>query len=636
MCGIGGFYSLNNQALSNGENYLLVMGNLLAHRGPDDSGSWLSRNKSVGFVHKRLSIIDLSQSASQPMHAENGTSIIFNGEIYNYLELRKELSDSWEFKSNSDTETILAAYEKYGDDCPNYLRGMFAFAIWDEQKGRLFCARDRFGIKPFYYTFVDDVFYCASEIKALLPFVKEVATDLDSLNDYLTFQFTLGDKTLFQGIKKLEPGHLLTVGNSELSTKQYWEVYYDIDFAHDEAYFIEKVQNLMDESLRLHMRSDVPVGSYVSGGRDSSIVAALASQIETTDFLGFTGKFTYGKEYDESSFARDLSQKYSFGLHELDIQSEDFVSSIEKIIYHLDEPVAGPGSFPQFEISKLASKHRKVVLGGQGGDEIFGGYARYLIAYFEQCIKGAIEGTLNNGNFVVTYSSIIPNLRTLEQYKPMLKQFWSNGLFDSINKRYFDLINRAPNLQKEIRWENLKQSSTYDEFLKIFLGKNVGHESYFDLMTHFDFKTLLPALLQVEDRMSMAHGLESRVPFLDHKLIELAATIPADIKFKNGELKRLLVVAFDKILPQSIIKRKDKMGFPVPLNEWMRGDLKNFVCGIFEHGRDNGRDFFNSEVILENLSKEGKFSRKIWGLLSLEIWMQQFHDRAREFKNQLN
>ena len=479
---------------------------------------------------------------------------------------------------------------KYGEDCLNYLRGMFAFALWDENRGKFFCARDRFGIKPFYYTLVNDVFYCASEIKALLPFVEEIDTDLDSLNDYLTFQFILGDKTLFKGIKKLEPGHLLTIEKSQLSTKKYWEVYYDIDFSHNEDYFIEKIQDLMDESIRLHMRSDVPVGSYVSGGRDSSIVAALASQIESTDFKGFTGKFSYGKDMT-SSYAKDLSQKYSFELHELDIQSEDFVSSIEKIIYHLDEPVAGPGSFPQYEISKLASQHRKVVLGGQGGDEIFGGYARYLIAYFEQCIKGAIEGTLNNGNFVVTYESIIPNLATLEQYKPLLKQFWSSGLFDSINKRYFDLVNRAPNLQKEIRWNNLKKSSTYDEFLSIFLGKNVGHESYFDLMTHFDFKTLLPALLQVEDRMSMAHGLESRVPFLDHKLIELAATIPADIKFKNGELKRLLVRAFDQILPSSIIERKDKMGFPVPLNDWMQGELKEFICGIFEHGRDKEEPF---------------------------------------------
>ena len=330
MCGIAGYYSLNNQTLPKGEKCLSVMGNLLAHRGPDDSGSWLSQNQSVGLVHKRLSIIDLSQSATQPMHGENGISIVFNGEIYNYLELRKDLADSWEFHTLSDTETILAAYNKYGEDCLNYLRGMFAFALWDENRGKFFCARDRFGIKPFYYTLVNDVFYCASEIKALLPFVEEIDTDLDSLNDYLTFQFILGDKTLFKGIKKLEPGHLLTIEKSQLSTKKYWEVYYDIDFSHKEDYFIEKIQDLMDESIRLHMRSDVPVGSYVSGGRDSSIVAALASQIESTDFKGFTGKFSYGKGYDESSYAKDLSQKYSFELHELDIQSEDFVSSIEK------------------------------------------------------------------------------------------------------------------------------------------------------------------------------------------------------------------------------------------------------------------------------------------------------------------
>ena len=218
----------------------------------------------------------------------------------------------------------------------------------------------------------------------------------------------------------------------------------------------------------------------------------------------------------------------------------------------------------------------------------------------------------------------------------MLKQFWSRGLFGTINKRYFDLVNRAPTLGKEINWNLLGKSSTYDESSHIFLGDNVGHESYFDLMTHFDFKSLLPALLHVEDRMSMAHGIESRVPFLDHKIVELAATIPADIKFKNGELKRLLGRAFDPILPSSINERKDKMGFPVPLNEWMQGELKNYVCGIFEIGRDIGREFFNSDFILENLSKEGKFSRKIWGLLSLEIWMQQFHDKLEEYKKQLS
>ena len=633
MCGVAGILNLNNRQVTNLEHSLSTLNRLQKHRGPDGEGVWLHENEHVGLAHVRLSIIDL-ETGQQPMLSNSKNAITYNGEIYNFEELKKEIGES-NFSTNSDTEVILKAYERWGVDCISKFRGMFAFALWEESKSKLFCARDRFGIKPFYYTIVDDIFYCASEIKALLPFVKEIDTDKDSLNDYLTFQFTLGEKTLFKGIKQLEPGHLLTIENSQISVKKYWEVYYNLDFSHTEQYFIEQTRELMGDSIRLHLRSDVPVGAYVSGGRDSSIVAALASQIETSEFQAFTGKFSYGEGYDESMYARDLSQQYSFNLHELDIKSTDFVSSIHKIIYHLDQPVAGPGSFPQYQISQLASEHRKVVLGGQGGDEIFGGYARYLIAYFEQCIKGAIEGSLNNGNFVVTYESIISSLESLKQYKPLLKQFWSKGLFETIDRRYFDLVNRAPTLEDEVNWDAIGKSSTCDEFTKIFLGDNVGHESYFDLMTHFDFKTLLPALLQVEDRMSMAHGLESRVPFLDHKLIELAATIPADIKFKNGELKRLLVRTFDPILPNSITQRKDKMGFPVPLNEWMQGELKDFICGIFETGRDRGREFFNTDVILENLSKEGKFSRKIWGLLSLEVWMQEFHDKASEYKKQL-
>lgn len=633
MCGISAIFEINSQNLSRIYNSLRVMNDLQKHRGPDGEGIWIHHNGHLGLSHVRLSVIDLS-TGRQPMISKSQNAITYNGEIYNYKQIRSQIGEN-NFKTQSDTEVLLLAYEKWGADFLSKLRGMFAFALWDEEKSTLFCARDRFGIKPFYYTVLNGVFYCASEIKALLPFVEEVETDLESLNDYLTFQFTLGDKTLFKGIKKLEPGHSLTISRGEITINKYWEVYYNIDFNHTEKYFIQQTRDLMDESIDLHLHSDVPVGAYVSGGRDSSIVAALASQVDTNEFKAFTGKFSYGEGYDESMYARDLAKENSIDLYELDIESRDFVSSIEKIIYHLDEPVAGPGSFPQYQISRLASQHRKVVLGGQGGDEIFGGYARYLIAYFEQCIKGAIEGTLSNGNFVVTYESIISNLETLKQYKPMLKQFWSNGLFDTINRRYFSLINRAPTLKKEINWPVLGKSSTYDEFRNIFLGDNVGHASYFDLMTHFDFKTLLPALLQVEDRMSMAHGLESRVPFLDHKMVEFAATIPADIKFKNGELKRLLVRAFDPILPDSITQRKDKMGFPVPLNEWMQKELKDFVCGIFETGRDIGREFFNSGIILENLTKEGKFSRKIWGLLSLEIWMQQFHDKSEVYKKQL-
>jgi asparagine synthase (glutamine-hydrolysing) len=277
-----------------------------------------------------------------------------------------------------------------------------------------------------------------------------------------------------------------------------------------------------------------------------------------------------------------------------------------------------------------------VVLGGQGGDEIFGGYTRYLIAYFEQCIKAAIDGTMHNGNFVVTYESIIPNLVALRNYKPLLQEFFREGMFEPMDQRYFRLINRAPMLKDEVRWEMLNGFSPFESLRSVFNGDNVGKESYFDLMTHFDFKTLLPALLQVEDRVSMAHGLESRVPFLDHPLIELVATIPADIKFKDGTMKRVLKDAMRSVLPDQIVDRKDKMGFPTPLNEWIRGEAREFVRDILVSPNALGRDVIDNRKVIDRLDSEPKFGRTIWGLLSLELWHQEFHDREYFYKELLN
>ncbi|MCG3771584.1 MAG: Asparagine synthetase [glutamine-hydrolyzing] 1 [Nitrosomonadaceae bacterium] len=635
MCSISGILNLSLEKIPNLRRALEVTNQLQRHRGPDGEGVWTHQHGLVGFAHRRLSIIDL-ETGQQPMTDGHGNWITYNGELYNYVELRDELGPSL-FSTQSDTEVILHAYRKWGMDCLNHFRGMFAFALWDEREKTLVCARDHFGIKPLYYTVNHGALYFASEAKALLPFVSQVETDIDGLKDYLTFQFCLGGKTLFKGIREVLPGHVLTVRKGVVETKRYWEVYYHLDFDHSAGYFEEKVRSLLEDSVARHLRSDVPIGAYVSGGFDSGIIASLAAERQGSDFVGFAGKFSFGQGYDESQYARDLASSKAFNLYEVDITDEDFIQNFEKIIYHLDYPMAGPGSFPQYMVSQLAAGHRKVVLGGQGGDEIFGGYARYLVAYFEQCIKAAIEGTMQSGNFIVTYESIIPNLTALRNYKPMLQELWREGLFEAPDRRYFRLVNRSSPHTDEIDWALLGDYSPYETFRGIFLGNNIQNESYFDSMTHFDFKTLLPALLHVEDRMSMAHGLESRVPFLDLPLVEFLATIPSNIKFKDGNMKHVLKSCMSSVLPSSIVNRTDKMGFPVPLQEWVaeKGKVRDFATDILSSQAALSRPIINNRRVLAGMGGELKFGRKLWGFLCLEQWQKTFHDKAWEYRRLL-
>lgn len=635
MCGIAGAISLDHKAIPKLKPALMTMNELIAHRGPDGEGLWTSPDNDCGLAHRRLAIIDLSSSGHQPMIGQAGHVLTFNGEIYNYQELMAELSGFWHFKSRSDSETLLAAYAKWGVDCLSHLRGMFAFAIYDGN--RLFAARDRFGIKPLYYTIVNGVFYFASEIKALLPFLPEIATDPDALAEYITFQYTIGEKSLFKDIQVLLPGHAVTVENGQVRTHRYWDVHYNVDMDHTPRWFETQMREILHDSIDVHLRSDVPVGAYISGGIDSSLIAILASGRESSGRVGFHGKFVDFPGYDESDFALEAARSAQIELHQMEITAADFRDNIERVIYHLDQPVAGPGSFPQFMVSELAARHVKVVLGGQGGDEIFGGYARYLIAYLEQSLKAAIEGTHRNGNFVVTPESIIPHLTVLQEYKPLIRQFFSKGLFGALDERYFRLIDRAADMENEIDWSAVDQGAVFARFQEIFNSeRNVRKEAYFDSMTHFDFKCLLPALLQVEDRMSMAHGLESRVPLLDHRIVEFAATIPANVKFTGGQMKHFLKSAFADALPHKITHRRDKMGFPVPLKEWFSGELKDFVSDIFQTQRNRHRAYMNTDAILANFDKGEKFSRKTWGLLSLELWHQMFHDRAADYRAQLD
>lgn len=629
MCGIAGVVSIGAPPGHQMVKWLRVMAKLIAHRGSDAEGIHISKSETCGLAHQRLSIIDLSDSANQPFTSGSGNTIVYNGEIYNYKEIRNVLGGS--FATSSDTEVVLRAYEKWGVDCLAHFRGMFAFAIWDERNKKLFCARDRFGIKPFHFYQSDGNFFFASEIKALVPFLPAIETDMEALSEYFAFQYTIGEATLFKGVRQLLPAHYLTLEHGHLKVARYWDVNYDVDYATSADQFEEQLQTLLVDSVGMHMRSDVPVGAYVSGGIDSSLINLLSRSSPSASGLAFHGTFPGYEQYDESSYAR-MAVAAAEQLLIAEMSAEDFVTQIDRVIYHLDFPVGGPGSFPQFMVSKLAAGHVKVVLGGQGGDEVFGGYARYVIAYLEQCLAAAINDTYRDGNYVVTLESIIPNLKLLKEYQPLIRQFWGDGLFGPLDERYFRLINRSVDMAGVIIWDVLDVERVFNSYLGIFNNaKNVRHEAYFDKMTHFDFKTLLPALLQVEDRMSMAHGLESRVPILDHPLIEFMATVPADVKFKGGDTKHLLKKAFAGVLPTEIRQRRDKMGFPVPLKEWFSGPLKGYIRDTLGSRRAMERPYLNPHELSASLAKEDQFSRKTWALLSLELWQQNFHDQHSTF-----
>lgn len=570
------------------------------------------------------------------MVGRDGRVIVHNGEVYNYLEIRDELKGRWEFRGTSDTEVMLAACSVWGDAAIDRFSGMYATAIWEPSERRFFAFRDRFGIKPFYYAVANGCFYFASEAKSLLPFLSSIKTNAAALDEYLTFQYTLGDDTLFEGIKELKPGHSIEVSGGLVRIKKYWDIQYEVDFMRSSRYFTEQTQELLERSVRQHLRSDVEVGGYISGGIDSSLIASLAKANSPSCTEFFCGKFSEHKGFDESYYARRLAEEKGLTLHEVDITADDFAETIHDVIFHLDFPVGGPGAFPQFMVSKHASKKLKVVLGGQGGDELFGGYARYLVAYLEQCIKAAIDGTYANGDFVVTIESIFPNLTVLQEYKPMIANLWKEGLFGGLDSRYFRLLDKSSSIDGLISINASRKRDVYETFQREFNDSgNVRKQAYLDKMMHFDFKFLLPALLQVEDRMSMAHGLESRVPFLDHSLVEMVATMPADIKFEGGVLKRMLKSTFSDVLPSEIVKRRDKMGFPVPTNIWFQGELRDFVFDTLTSQCARGRGLYNADGLRQCLEAEQSFSRGTWALLSLELWQSTFHDREQKIRDGL-
>ncbi len=624
MCGIVGFYSSRNDK----ESIIYEQLKTLYHRGPDDQRIYLDKN--IAFGHTRLAIIDINH-AQQPMESfDDRYILIFNGEIYNYLELRQHLvSKGMKFKTHSDTEVLLNMYILYGKDCVSKLNGMFAFAIYDKEKDSIFLARDHFGIKPLYYTYKNNDFIFASEIKAILKYPEiKVEVDMKSMNEYLTFQVMLKKHTLFKNIHTLEPATYMIIEKGKVKEKnKYWEFDYEIDDNKTEEQYSSELLHLLENSLNIQTRSDVPVGAYLSGGIDSSLVSTLASKNYFGSFQTFSGGFKDSKDFDETEYAKIVHKSINSIHHEIFPTSKDFLENFEDIIYHMDYPEAGPGVFSQYMVSKLASEHVKVVLGGQGGDEIFGGYTRYAVAYLEQALKGAIFETAEEGKHLVTLQSIIPNMSQLKNYVPLLKEQFKEGLFDPMDERYYRMMNRSHNLNKIYNQEFLstfEEAQLLDKFKQVF--NHPDTKSYFNKMTHFDLKTLLPALLHVEDRMSMAVSIESRVPILDYRIIELASKMPPSMKFSGGKTKAMLINSVKNILPKEIIGRKDKMGFPTPINNWLAGDLKEYALDILTSQKAKQRGYLNTHAIEKQINESGKFSRDLWGALNLEMWHRKFID----------
>lgn len=629
MCGICGILQ-RDPAQPVDEPRLRRMAETLRHRGPDGEGAHI--DGPLGLGHRRLSIIDLSDAGRQPMATADGRFwIILNGEIYNYKELRADLEKRGHtFRSQTDTEVLLQLFQAEGPECLRKLIGMFAFAVWDTQERRLFLVRDHFGVKPLYYSVTPPTFSFASEIKALVG-KNGVPAELDrpAFADYVTFQFTLGDKTLFRGVRKLLPGHYLTINpGSDPVVHKYWDVSFEVDTHHTESYFQQRLRELLEESVRLQLRADVPVGAHLSGGLDSTTVTALAAATGVRPFHTFSGGFADGEQFDETRYARMAAEAAGTVHHEVFPTAKDFVEWMPKLAYTMDEPAAGPGLFPQYAVSKLAAANVKVVMGGQGGDEIFGGYTRYLVAYLEACVRGGIEGTQEDHRYIVTFESILPNLPQLRGYEPMLRHFMAEGVFDGPERRYFRLVDRSADLHgalDEGAWRD-GDYTPFDAFRQIFDAPEC--HALINKMTRFDLKTLLPALLQVEDRTSMAVSLESRVPLLDHRIVELVASMPPMVKFKGGRSKHVFREVVSGLVPDAIYNRRDKMGFPVPLSRWYHEEpVRGFVRDVLLGSAARSRGWLQPKHVEAMLDGEREYGRGLWGLLNLELWAQTFLDQ---------
>ena len=624
MCGICGkiFFEKDKRV---DPQLIKMMADSMYHRGPDDEGAYLSGNIALG--HRRLSIIDLNRGKQPISNEDESVWIVFNGEIYNYQDLREKLiRRDHQFKTDTDTEVIVHAYEEFGEDCVKRLRGMFAFAIWDDRNQALFIARDRVGIKPLYYSLGTEQLVFASEMKAILqdPSVdREV--NLPIIDRFLTYFYIPGDETLLKSIRKLRPGHTLTVRRGKADIRQYWDLSFTSgNKAHTLNESKEELLGLLKEAVRLHMISDVPVGFLLSGGVDSTAMLNLSLNETDKDLSTFTIGFDGEDFADERVYARLAAEKFGTKHYEMTIKAQDFVEFLPSYVWHMEEPVCEPPAIALYYVSKLASEHVKVLISGEGGDEAFAGYQNYRnLVWLERLKKLAGPFKRPVSDFLKGLEGVA-SLGRLEKYVQLISvpfdQYYYGRtsspftFFNSIFKEFY-----SPDFLRFID----KDRST--EPTRRCLERNHSRD-YLSRMLYTDTKTWLPDdLLLKADKITMANSVELRVPLLDHEVLEFAADIPSHFKVSGITTKHLLKAAFRNLIPDEIIKR-EKTGFPVPYAKWFNNELSSYTREILLDRETLNRGYFEEKGInslLENGTPAIR-SKEIFSLIVLELWHRIF------------
>jgi asparagine synthase (glutamine-hydrolysing) len=622
MCGICGKLQLRHNAPPVALETLHRMLGSIEHRGPDDAGVY--RSGPVGLGHRRLKIIDLN-TGKQPLCNEDGTVwVIYNGEVYNFVELRSDLVKKGHcFKSVSDTEVIVHLYEEFGAECVNHLRGMFSFALWDDKTKTLLLARDRVGIKPLYYCQTPTTLLFASEVKAILA-EGSIEPEIDpvSLHYFLSYFYVPGDRTLFKQIRKLEPGHYMIVRNGEAKITQYW----DLTFNKSTTTFedaVAKLDHLLSRTVRDHMISDVPVGVLLSGGVDSSGVLSYAVENTSHPIRTYTVGFDGGCT-DERPYARAVAKAYSAHNHDISISAQAFWEFLPKYVWHMEEPVCEPPAVALYYVSKLASQDVTVLLSGEGGDEAFAGYQSYRNFAWVEKVKrwmGPLAGPLGT---LSSYAFGDPESR-YGKYGPLLQTSLDQYYYSHSSGPYEFFNHHRSELYTSEFKSSIRDVDPVEAVRKCF--KKVSGLSVLDQMLYVDSKTWLPDDLLIKaDKMTMANSVELRVPLLDHQVLEFAASLPPAFKLRGANMKHILKKALSKRLPREILNRK-KTGFPVPYVKWMSDDLRPAISEMLLDEQTIGRGYFNRKTIERILSEpaaRSKYSKELFSLTVLELWHRTF------------